>query len=109
MLQTETSTIRLIVQKPSGGHLELSRLMAAATVNPVFARLLLDDPEAALKQGYQDETFFLSEEERALISSIRADSLAQLAQILVRTLDEGEHIRMYYPAQTEHYPMHCGG
>jgi hypothetical protein len=105
MLQTNTSTVRLIVQKPSGNHLELSRLMAAATVNPVFARLLLDDPEAALKQGYQDEIFLFSEEECALLLSIRADSLAHLAQILVCTLNESEHIRVHYPAQTEQYPM----
>jgi hypothetical protein len=103
MLQTKTPIIRLLAQKSPGDHLELSRLLAAAAINPAFARLLLDDPETALQQGYQAENFFLSEEERALILSIRADSLPQLAQILVRTLDEGAPVRLHYPAQTEQY------
>jgi hypothetical protein len=103
MLQTRVSTIRLIVQRPSGDRLELNRLLAAATVNPGFARLLLDDPETALMQGYQGEFFFLSEEERALIASIRAGSLAELAQILIQTLGEPEHPRMYSPVQSEEY------
>jgi hypothetical protein len=77
--------------------------MAAATVNPAFARLLLDDPETALRQGYQEETFLLTEEERALILSIRADSLPQLAQVLLQTLDQAESIHLHYTAQTEQY------
>lgn len=103
MLYTNPLTFHLAAQEPSEGHLELSRLLAAALVNPAFAHLLLDDPEAALRQGYQDETFLLSEEERALILSVRADSLSQLAQILVRTLDKGGPVPVPYPAQTEQY------
>lgn len=103
MFQTSSPPVCLVVRKSSEDRLELSRLMAAATVNPAFARLLLDDPETALRQGYQDETFLLSEEERALILSIRADSLPQLAQVLLRTLDQAGPVHMHYPAQTEQY------
>jgi len=41
---------------------------------------LLSQPEAALQQGYLGNTFDLTLEERALIVSIRANSLPELAQ-----------------------------
>ncbi len=84
-------------------RLELSRLLAAATVNLKFARLLLEDPETALQQGYQNEVFLLSEEERTLILSLHADSLSSLAQILLRTLEQTGPTLLPYPAQTEQY------
>lgn len=103
MFQTSSPPVCLVVCKSSEDRLELSRLLAAAVVNPAFASLLLDDPETALQQGYQDEAFLLSEEERTLILSIRVDSLPQLAQILLQTLDQVEPVHLHYPAQTEQY------
>jgi hypothetical protein len=67
-------------------HLEICRLLAAATVNPSFCRLLLDEPEQALRSGYHGEFFLLSGEERDLILSIGADSLDSLAWQVYRAL-----------------------
>lgn len=58
----------------------LSRVFAAAVVNHQFRNMLLNDPYAALENGYLGETFKLSDEERDLIISIRAESLADLAR-----------------------------
>jgi hypothetical protein len=72
----------------SSNRLELSRLLAAAVVNPKFCHLLLEDPELALETGFQGETFSFTDEERDLVKSIRADSLAGLANQLTRTFNE---------------------
>jgi hypothetical protein len=77
--------ISLMVRDQENDCLELSRLLAAAVVNPRFCRLLLEDPELALETGYQGETFSFSIEERDLIMSIRADTLSNLAAQLART------------------------
>jgi hypothetical protein len=74
-------------------------LLAAAVINPEFCHLLLDDPELALKIGFQGEDFLFTEEERELIVSIRAASLADLANQLARTFTEHLHIRINRPVQ----------
>ena len=66
---------------------ELSRLLAAATINHRFCCLLLEEPELAIRNGFQGETFLFTPEEFALILSIRAESLADLANQLVRTFN----------------------
>jgi hypothetical protein len=91
--------ISLFTRSLSDGRLELSRLLAAAVINPEFCHLLLDNPELALKSGFQGEDFWFTEEERDLILSIRADSLADLANQLARTFNERLHIRMNHPVQ----------
>jgi hypothetical protein len=88
-----------MVRGISSDRLEISRLLAAAVINPGFCRLLLDDPELALKSGFQGEDFLLTEEECNLILSIRADSLADLANQLARTFTECVHIPINPPAQ----------
>ncbi len=80
-LQTSTFT----VVAPSD-HTELSRLLAAAVVNAQFENLLLDNPESALENGYLGETFQLTNVERALLVSIRADTLTELAKQLTGAL-----------------------
>ena len=94
MIETKTYNppISLITQNLSDGLLELSRLLAAAVINPGFCRLLLDDPEQAIEKGFQGEDFFFTENERNLILSIRADSLAGLANQLT-------------PSFTAHLPL----
>jgi hypothetical protein len=67
-------------------HLELFRLMAAAIVNPTFGNLLLIDPKQAIDNGYQGETFLLSDAERYLLLFIHADSLAELARHITHAL-----------------------
>ena len=64
----------------------LSRLFAAAVVNRQFCDVLLREPETALKNGYLGQTFSLTDEERQLIKSIRAESLTDLAQKVNRAM-----------------------
>jgi hypothetical protein len=64
----------------------LSTVFAAAVVSNGFREMLLDDPEAALKQGYLGKSFSLSREEISLLVSISARSLSDLAQQVVQTL-----------------------
>ena len=91
--------ISLITRSLSDGCLEFSRLLAAAVINPEFCHLLLDNPELALKIGFQGENFFFTEEEHDLILSIRADSLADLANQLARTFNEHLQVRINHPVQ----------
>jgi hypothetical protein len=91
--------ISLITRSLSDARLEISRLLAAAVINPRFCNLLLDDPELALKNGFQGEDFLFTEEERDLIVSIRAVSLADLAGQLARTFNEHLHIGINRPVQ----------
>jgi hypothetical protein len=64
----------------------LSQVFAAAVVNRQFCDLLLQDPSIALQKGYLGETFSLSKEEQDLITSIRANSLSDLAKQVNRSL-----------------------
>jgi len=98
--QTLLVPITIEIQPTPNDHLELNRLLAAAAINGQFCRLLLDDPALALQSGYQGETFLLSEEERALILSIRADSLTDLARELIRTFGERPHPCLTHSART---------
>ena len=51
-----------------------------------FCQMLLRDPERALKQGYMGQSFAVSPEDAALIISINARSLPDLARKVVGTL-----------------------
>jgi len=62
---------------------DLNRILTAAVVSRRFCNLLLSDPQAALRNGYNGETFQLSDSERQLITSIRAGSLQEFASQLV--------------------------
>lgn len=66
---------------PNHGR-ELSRLLTAAVVNRKFCQLLLSNPETALSSGYHGEAFRLGTEEKKLVLSIQAQSLADFAQQL---------------------------
>jgi hypothetical protein len=100
---TEINTLPLsiVVRESDGEHLELSRLLAAAVVNPQFENLLINAPQVALQQGYQEESFLLTQEERDLVLSIHAVSLAEFARLLVLALGERQYLRCDYPAQVE--------
>ncbi|MBN8657057.1 MAG: hypothetical protein J0M11_15080 [Anaerolineae bacterium] len=58
----------------------LNRVFAAAVVNRQFCDLLLKNPQEALQKGYLGETFTLTPEENALIASIQANTLSDLAK-----------------------------
>jgi hypothetical protein len=58
----------------------LNRVFAAAVVNRQFCDMLLKNPQEALQKGYLGETFTLTPEENALIASIQANTLSDLAK-----------------------------
>ncbi|HEX7972769.1 MAG TPA: hypothetical protein VF498_00030 [Anaerolineales bacterium] len=69
----------------TGNGQEISRLLTAAVVNQKFRKLLLNSPAAALASGYNGEPFRLATEEKNLVLSIRAQSLADFARQLADT------------------------
>lgn len=71
---------------PTRTHAGISTVLAAAVVSRSFCQALLSNPEQALNQGYMGKGFDLSPEDSALIVSIRAQSLPDLAQQVVQTL-----------------------
>ena len=81
--------ITVIATPSQEDQLELSRLLAAAIVNPSFCHLLLVDPELAIKTGYQDENFALSDSARYLLSFIHVDTLPEMAQQIAQSLSPG--------------------
>ena len=92
-------SITLVVSPSIDDYLEINRLLAAAVVNQRFCRLLLADPELAIQNGYEDESFNFSASERSFILSLRANSLSDLAKQLLQTFDERPQLQYSYPAQ----------
>jgi len=84
MLATQQSQLFLPRRQvePPGERNGLSHLFAAAVVNRQFREMLLEDPETALQRGYLGQRFSLSREERQRLTSIRAQSLADLAKTI---------------------------
>jgi hypothetical protein len=83
----QNNLLQLNVIDPPKNIIEINKLFAAAIVNSQFCRLLLEKPEIALQQGYLGDTFDLTLEEQALIISIRAKSLPELARQVNKALD----------------------
>jgi hypothetical protein len=63
----------------NGSDKEINKLLSAAVVSARFRHLLLTDPRAALKAGYNGESFDLDERTRARILAITASSLSEFA------------------------------
>jgi len=82
MIQTYVIQTPIYTLAAPPDHTELSRLLAAAIVNDQFKTLLLNDPESALANGYLGESFQLTDDQRALLVSIRAGTLTELAKQL---------------------------
>jgi len=82
----QKSILPLRVAKSPRNLAGISKLFEAAVVNRQFCQLLLSQPETALKQGYLGNSFELTREEQALIISIRANSLPDLAQQVTTVL-----------------------
>jgi hypothetical protein len=60
----------------------LGRLIAAAVISSSFCRLLLKDPARAIRQGYNGESFRLSQPAEEFVLSIQAESLPEFARAL---------------------------
>ena len=101
MLETRifNPPISLLTRNLQSECLEISRLLAAAVINPGFCKVLLNNPQQALDGGFQGEDFLFTQAERDLILSIRADSLAELANQFTQTFIGHQHIQIYPPVQ----------
>ncbi|MEO5886953.1 MAG: hypothetical protein ABIQ77_04745 [Anaerolineales bacterium] len=66
--------------RSSVGRTGLHRLFAAAIVSDQFRETLLREPEAALASGYLGQMFALTDQEKTIIESVRANTLTDLAQ-----------------------------
>ena len=87
MLSLNTySAPALNLGKPAKTRTGLQRLFAAAIVSDQFREILLNKPEEALTKGYLGQTFMLTDQEQALIKSIQANTLPDLAQKVNRAL-----------------------
>jgi hypothetical protein len=89
----------IMVSPAPEDHLELSRLLAAAVVSPTFCNLLLVDPKLAIENGYQGETFLLSDEERYLLLFIHAETLTDLTQQITQAFGMDLNTQSYSFAQ----------
>lgn len=58
----------------------LHRLFTAAIVNSQFREKLLKEPEIALAGGYLGQSFTLTDQEKTIISTVRAHDLTDFAQ-----------------------------
>ena len=87
MLSLNTySAPALNLGKPAKVRTGLQRLFAAAIVSDQFRETLLSKPEEALANGYLGQTFMLTDQEKTIIQSIRANTLPDLAQKVNRAL-----------------------
>jgi hypothetical protein len=67
-------------RRPSAARTALHRLFAAAIVSDQFRTTLLREPEEALSKGYLGQTFALTDQEKRIIRTIRAENLTDFAQ-----------------------------
>ena len=81
-----TSSFDFPTHSPTVPRAGLPRLFAAAIVNDEFCETLLHRPEEALAQGYLGQAFSLTDQERTIIKSVRANTLTDFAQKVNRAL-----------------------
>lgn len=74
------STLPFDYGQPTAERSGLHRLFAAAIVSNQFRAMLLNEPEMALAGGYLGQTFPLTDQERTIISKVRARNLTDFAQ-----------------------------
>lgn len=79
-LGTRTTAPSFELRRPATERSGLHRLLAAAIVNSQFRETLLSQPEMALAGGYLGQTFSLTDQEKAVISNVRARDLTDFAQ-----------------------------
>ncbi len=84
-----------------GQSSEINRLLTAAVVSRRFRQLLLTHPAAALTAGYRGESFHLNADEMRQVMAIRASSLQDFSQQLLRGAEtESEQSHVYEPYQS---------
>jgi len=81
-----SSSFDLDIHKSISPRTGLHRLFTAAIVNNQFCETLLSRPEEALANGYLGQTFALTDHEKMIIKSVRADTLTDFAQKVNRAL-----------------------
>ncbi len=74
----------------------ISRLITAAVINKPFEQLLLSNPEQAISTGYNGEAFPLNRQEKDLVLSIKANTLADFASSLSRGIINENPVRINY-------------
>jgi hypothetical protein len=67
-------------RQPATERSGLHRLFTAAIVNSQFREKLLHEPETALAGGYLGQAFVLTDQEKTIISGVRARDLTDFAQ-----------------------------
>ena len=73
---------------PRDNHAGLNSVFTAAVVSQSFCKMLLAAPQKALNQGYMGKPFAISAQDAALIVSLSAQSLPELAKQVVQTLGQ---------------------
>lgn len=81
----------------------LHKLLCAAAVSRAFCQQLLTAPAQSLDSGYNGESFELNVQERALVLSVRAASLAEFANQLLEKLEQSSH----HQENTAHHDAIC--
>ena len=85
-LENRVGQLMDVVRRFEGSNVRIVALTISDSTECALVRFLLSDPEQALRQGYMGKGFALSPEDAALIVSINARSLPELAQQVVQTL-----------------------
>ena len=62
-------------------HLDLERLVSAGAVDKQFRKLVLTDPLRAA-EGYHNDRFQLTSEEKSVIANIRTNDYQTLIQVV---------------------------
>lgn len=88
LTSSATLTNVALTLNPREQHAGLNSVFTAAVVSQSFCKMLLEAPQRALSQGYMGKPFALSAEDAALIISLNARSLPDLAQQVVQTLGQ---------------------
>lgn len=86
---------------------ELGKLLCAATVSLDFCQRLLTSPNQALDDGYNGESFKLTPQERAVVLSLEASSLADFARQLLDRLGSNPYTQengLYHDAMYRAVP-----
>jgi hypothetical protein len=80
LITTSNVFVPTITQTDQGRDGEMSRLLSAALVDRQFCERLLSEPDLALANGYNGESFSLSLKERQFVLSTQFNSLPDLAE-----------------------------
>lgn len=70
-----------------GRNAEISKILTAAVINKGFRDLLLENPLTAINQGFGGQNFFLTENEKEILGSIKTTSLSDFSKLLAGCLN----------------------